>query len=82
MCAFASSLMHCTSSENGLSPGIQDIEREAIYKTLLDDLYDCLCFMHSKKSFIFRCYFSEELIALTVLRWIRVRYLRITKPEL
>ena len=28
-----------------------------------------------------KCYFSEELIALTVLRWIRTRYLRITKPE-
>ena len=25
--------------------------------------------------------FSDELIALTVLRWIQTRYLRITKPE-
>ena len=31
--------------------------------------------------FIFRCDFSEQLIALTVLRCIRTRYLRITKPE-
>ena len=29
---------------------------------------------------IFKCYFPEELIALTVLHWIRTRYLRITKP--
>ena len=40
------------------------------------------CTYDSKiKSLIFKCYFSEELIALTVLRWIRTSYLRITKPE-
>ena len=33
------------------------------------------------KSLIFKCYFSEELTALTVLRWIEIRYLRITRPE-
>ena len=33
-----------------------------------------------KKISDFKCYFSEELIAMTVLRWIRTRYLRITKP--
>ena len=33
------------------------------------------------KNVDFKCYFSEELIALIVLRWIRTRYLRITKPE-
>ena len=34
-----------------------------------------------KKSLILKCYFSEELIALIVLRWIMTRYIRITKPE-
>ena len=32
------------------------------------------------KTTIFKCYFSEMHIALTVIRWIRTRYLRTTKP--
>ena len=39
------------------------------YIYILKEIVDC------------KCYLSEELMALAVLRWIQTRYLRITKPK-
>ena len=48
---------------------------------MMDAYYLGFIIQHPKKSLIFKFYFSEELISLTVLLWILASYLRITKPE-